>query len=324
MLLTTPDDEEFKFKMHGHIVAIHAHKGGVGKTTISLNLVDLISKRLGSCYTNFTEIIMVDCDPQMNLTNHLLTDVAFEDHLKYLDSSMSEKLSEYKGIRMDNIRDYLNTNKNAVTYGGFLQNADGIPMKLIKGSYELDDLSTQISIESKTANKIVTDQILQKIRRLKRKPASFQGLWRKLIILDLSPSLNGLNKLLLEAADHIIIPMNCDLYSRLGVRLLNRSVDNVIIRKILGVIFNRVQVYSNKPTKPEREVMIDSTQALTEICETSTNLGYIENFGGLESLQMRGLTFFDNVPNSDPDKLIQIRNNYQIICQRILRSLEIN
>jgi len=305
-----PEPRVKNYKLPGNrIIAICAHKGGVGKTTITINFIDALA-RSKYLVGNIDEIIVVDCDPQMNLTNHFLSRKEFDDHLRYLDETMETNLAEYKEVKMNNVRDVLNVEK--IPKFDYILNDESrsIPVKLIRGSYELDDLSTQVAMESRTANQILSNRITSRIISLKKSTKSERknkNTKRRLVVLDLSPSMNRLNQLFIKSADRIIMPVNCDLYSRLGLRLFHR-----IMRKeleddaMLGLIYNRVQVYNADPTNPEQQVIDATFQAMRERFNTGVDLGHIENFGSMEAYQSKHKTLFDDVPGTNKNRLEEI------------------
>jgi chromosome partitioning protein len=58
------------------VIALINMKGGVGKTTLSVNLAYALAK------VRHKKILLVDVDPQFNATQYLLTDAAYLAHLK--------------------------------------------------------------------------------------------------------------------------------------------------------------------------------------------------------------------------------------------------
>ena len=62
-------------------ISIYNHKGGVGKTTLTMNLAATLAN-------TGKRVLLVDSDPQCNLTSYLLADDVVDE---LLDKSDSEK-----------------------------------------------------------------------------------------------------------------------------------------------------------------------------------------------------------------------------------------
>ena len=61
-------------------VALYNHKGGVGKTTLTVNIASALAKA-------GKRVLLVDADPQCNLTSYLVESAVVDS---WLDSSDSE------------------------------------------------------------------------------------------------------------------------------------------------------------------------------------------------------------------------------------------
>src|SRR5437773_4096709 len=66
-------------------LAVFNHKGGVGKTTLTINLAYALS-RLGR------RVVLVDSDPQCNLTSYLVDDAVVDSLLDDSDTSKGKTL----------------------------------------------------------------------------------------------------------------------------------------------------------------------------------------------------------------------------------------
>ena len=66
-------------------ISIFNHKGGVGKTTLTLNLAAALTT-LGS------RVLLVDADPQCNLTSYLVSDEVVDDLLDESDSNRGQTI----------------------------------------------------------------------------------------------------------------------------------------------------------------------------------------------------------------------------------------
>ena len=57
-------------------ITIYNHKGGVGKTTLNVNIASALAEQGKS-------VLLVDSDPQCNLTSYLLSDDVVDDLLNH-------------------------------------------------------------------------------------------------------------------------------------------------------------------------------------------------------------------------------------------------
>jgi cellulose biosynthesis protein BcsQ len=69
----------------GHRLTIYNHKGGVGKTTLSVNIGAALAKR-------GLRVLLIDSDPQCNLTSYFLLDDAVDDLLDTSDQPSGRTL----------------------------------------------------------------------------------------------------------------------------------------------------------------------------------------------------------------------------------------
>ena len=180
------------------IIAIACHKGGVGKTTTSASIGGIFSER--------EKVLLVDLDPQMNLTS-TFTDGEFQ-------RTVFDAFKEYKLKRQGTLPVYR-----------IRENLDIVPSCL--------DMCT---IDSDFASVPGRDIILKKLLA----PLVPQYDW---IIIDLPAQLGAITVNALTAADKVLIPMSCDAYSADGLQQMANFVSLVqdINEKLdlLGVLITR-------------------------------------------------------------------------------------
>ncbi len=156
-------------------VAFHLQKGGVGKTTISGTL---------ACQSalNGKETLLVDCDPQGNLSSWFLTDPP-----KYeLSDVLQGKCFVFDAIVKVNLVDHLYI-LPTFGIGGTLKTYS--ETKLAEEPFILQDLVKEVSEEYDH------------------------------IILDLSPGLGRLERSALIASDEIVTPMTPEVFSLDGLEI---------------------------------------------------------------------------------------------------------
>src|SRR5438477_10765370 len=66
-------------------ITIYNHKGGVGKTTLNVNIAAALAEMGKS-------VLLVDSDPQCNLTSYLLSDDVVDDLLDRSDSPSGQTI----------------------------------------------------------------------------------------------------------------------------------------------------------------------------------------------------------------------------------------
>lgn len=77
--------EDTAVRVEAKRISIFNHKGGVGKTTLTLNLAATLAT-LGS------RVLLVDADPQCNLTSYLVSDEVVDDLLDKSDSDTGQTI----------------------------------------------------------------------------------------------------------------------------------------------------------------------------------------------------------------------------------------
>ena len=191
-----------------HRVVLFNHKGGVGKTTLTVNLAAAIGE-LGK------KVLLVDSDPQCNLTSYLLADDVVDDLLDKSDAedgatvwSCLKPVSEATG----NIRTVEPKELH-------LKN-----LFLLPGDIRLSEFETDLTefwgqcLQRKTKGFRGTTALSILLNELTRK---FNIDY---VFYDTGPNIGPLNRTILLDCDYLIIPVACDLFSRRALKTLGHTL----------------------------------------------------------------------------------------------------
>lgn len=186
---------------------IYNQKGGVGKTTMTVNLAAMSALR-------GHRTLLVDCDPQANSTSYLLGAGAITE------STVADFFESCLGINL--FRQSLSNYVNSLTG---IQN-----LHIVPGDKVLEDLRTKLE------NK-------HKINKLRD---GLRGLNYDRIFFDPPPAKDFFSLSCLIAADEVLVPVDCDAFSVQAAKeileLLNEvRADHNPNLKLLGVVVNQHQ-----------------------------------------------------------------------------------
>jgi len=193
-------------------LVIFNHKGGVGKTTLTVNIAAEVAA-LGK------RVLLVDSDPQCNLTSYLIEDRVVDDLLDHSDSPDGRTVwSALKPI--------VEADGNVRQIRPFETSLDNV--FLVPGDIRLSEYEAEL-------NEFL-GQCLQ------RKAKGFRGatalsllvshLARHLsidyVFYDSGPNIGPLNRVVLLDCDCFIVPVACDLFSVRALKTLGRTLSGWI------------------------------------------------------------------------------------------------
>ncbi|MCX2525595.1 ParA family protein, partial [Larsenimonas rhizosphaerae] len=176
------------------IISLFNHKGGVSKTTTTFNLGWMLARQ-------GYKTLLVDADPQCNLTSLLMQYDEVEDGQEFLDTTTDL----YKGIA-------------PVIDGSLsrLEPADPVQtlqenLYLLPGSIELSAAERQITVSLTTSGAIPAIKSipgsLNSFIRLTAEHGDFDY-----VLIDMSPSVGSLNQCLLMGSDYFVVPTAPDFF----------------------------------------------------------------------------------------------------------------
>lgn len=209
----------------GKVISIINMKGGVGKTTLSLGIADLLADQGKS-------ILLIDADPQFNATQAML------DCYKNNDSDGEENY--YTGDILHNGKTIYRLFKPQMdmSHSYSTPTAEDIVVNLKEN---LDLLCGDLNLV--LVNKSNDNRFVKRIRnfiednRLREK--------YDYIFIDCPPTLTVYTDSALMASDYYLIPNRIDRYSIVGIDSLQKAVSSLIneerIRlKCIGLVYTMV------------------------------------------------------------------------------------
>jgi cellulose biosynthesis protein BcsQ len=291
-------------------ITIYNHKGGVGKTTLSVNIAAALAA-LGK------SVLLVDSDPQCNLTSYLLADEVVDDLLDKSDGPDGATIWTAVRPVINQLPDTAEVEPAKV--GGFRL----LPGDIRMSEYEefLGDAWTD-SFKRRLGGFRALTSISDMVAELTA------GKHFDFVFYDTGPNIGPLNRVLLLDSDYFIVPVACDLFSvralsTLGQTLKKWIMDARTIRsiapdgtqllaaspKFLGYLPQRFKVYgqvmAQEPAHYLRQIRRQMYKSISSVLrEVDPNLappttidpvvGQVQDFASLVQLAQReGVPIWD-------------------------------
>lgn len=280
-------------------LAIYNHKGGVGKTTLTVNIATALAD-LGH------RVLLVDSDPQCNLTAHLVDNDVVDDLLDHSDKPDGNTVwSAIKPV-------YAGT--------GDVKSVDLIELPtpklfLLPGDILLSLYENELS-EFWRSCFARNPRGIRGVTALSELVSGYVKVHKfDYVFYDTGPNIGPLNRCILLDCDHFIVPAACDLFSIRGLKTLGASLaswitdwetivrltpsDTYLLKgkpHFLGYIPQRFRVYGGTMSQEhirhlitfEKQLYTDLLSRLHKIDPslapkkiTGTKLGEVQDFGSL-------------------------------------------
>ena len=189
------------------IISLFNHKGGVSKTTTAFNLGWMLARKNN-------RVLLVDCDPQCNLTGMVL---GLED-LETADSIQGTIGGTPLNIR-EGLAPAFESRPAMIQPVQCIRIPKNDNLFLMPGHIGMAEYEVTLGIAQELSGSLVTLRNLPgSIRYLIDKTADKYGI--DIVLLDMSPSLGAVNQNLLSTSDYFIVPMHPDYFSTMAINSL--------------------------------------------------------------------------------------------------------
>jgi cellulose biosynthesis protein BcsQ len=292
-------------------VTLFNHKGGVGKTTLTVNLAFSLAS-LGK------KVLLVDSDPQCNLTSYLVES-------NVVDKLLDESEGAAGKTIWSALRPVINSSGSAKEIDPY-ERAEGV--FLVPGDIRLSEFEIALQqswidcLQRKMRGFTETSALASVSNKCARKvDADF-------ILYDVGPNIGPLNRAVLLGSDYFIVPAACDHFSTRALKTLGHTVANwikdwdIVSRlapsdvpllkgapQYLGYVLQRFRMYGGELTNSNKEfarelekrsysdivsVLRVIDQGLSPGSVAQFNLGQIKDFSTIATLaQVQGTAIFD-------------------------------
>ncbi len=208
--------------MSAHVISLLNMKGGVGKTTLAVNLAYHMSHREGK------KVLLIDFDPQFNATQYTMHFKTFDTHRKSA-GTIADLLIDQPLLQVSPKKKKKDIRK--VIYNLYDKPASGA---------RLDLLPAELTLAYIVKNPSQMDSRLIKVLEPVRNDYDF-------IFIDCAPTDSVLTTMALNASNFVLTPMRPDRFSILGYFNLRETIQtfrdnctNPNDVKELGIVFTQV------------------------------------------------------------------------------------
>ncbi|WP_424946485.1 ParA family protein [Candidatus Spongiihabitans sp.] len=214
-------------------LTIYNHKGGVGKTTLTINLAAALAEQ-------GHKVLLIDSDPQCNITSYLCEDSVVDD---FLDNSDEE---DGKTV-WSALKPVVEGDGAFRDVGIYETSIDGL--FLLPGDIRLSEYEIELSEN--------WNKCFQGNRRGLNVTTSLSALVNyysqtyklDFIFFDTGPNIGPLNRIILLDCDYFVVPGACDLFSVRALKTLGASLTKWITEweTILNIAPDESPLLQGKP-----------------------------------------------------------------------------
>ncbi len=212
-----------------HIVSVFNNKGGVGKSTLTYHLGSALSD-MG------VKTLLVDLDPQSNLTLYGLTEEQLEDiwlsEDAFIDdfSAAKKQFGEKEFLEFQQKPHSIHYLLKPVEDGESDEEILSEPIALSKNLGLIPGRLTLHMFESKISKQwseafLGEPQAIRTVTAIRKKCEEYAEKYGyQVVLIDTSPSLSALNKVIISTSDSFIIPCAPDMFSDYGIRNIGNAL----------------------------------------------------------------------------------------------------
>jgi len=312
-------------------IAVYSHKGGVGKTTTALHLV-----RTMLSVNESENIIVVDMDPQMNLTHQLCTiglrfdgkPIEFDDVVEKL-SRLDYSSSEFMKI----------TSPDVVTAIAKAEKDPRLPIEIRPASCCLTNLHTVDCFIGNMDHSHILYELTRE--RTNNTPSHMFDAVRNVIgklresysivIMDLPPDMFELNKTLLRCSDYIVTVLNTDIFALTTTRMIHRKLMNdrnasyyseLNEPNLLGFMMNKVKYMRGMPVTQNQGHLDKVLRFWNDVMNVpSPGLGCIPDFETQLKKETEDRKCLVNDVPSQSEKSRSVVSAYNSLLQNIINKI---
>jgi len=316
-------------------LVIYNHKGGVGKTTLTVNIA-------ASLADLHRKVLLVDSDPQCNLSSYLVEASVLDDVLDRSDSDTGQTL-------WSAVKPVVEATGDVKAISAVERSAN---VFLIYGDLKLADFEQELP--------------QMWVEALQRKPKGYRGVTAlsyivnliatihdvDFVFYDCGPNIGSLNRAILLDCDYFIVPAALDEFSIRALKTLGITLENWIttwktildlapddiyllpgMPKFLGYIIQRFRVYGGQVSsgqaaylpKFERQIYSDLVSRLRAIDPQLASesirenvLGEVRDFSSVAALsQIQGVAI-ESVQGGSQDLKFAARQSFSEIARKII------
>jgi chromosome partitioning protein len=203
----------------GTTVALMNMKGGVGKSTLTANLGWFCA------YVKDYRVLLVDLDPQFNLSQYVMGTKAYEKHLEAKKGTVLDILEQGTSSGSAGGSSTDATPENVIARIRLWEDGSGID--LLPSSLRLS-----FALKNPTGKEYLLRNFLEEVR------SSYD-----LILIDCAPTESILTTAAYLACDSILIPVKPEFLSTIGLPLIVSSLEDFKRShkktvNVLGIVFN--------------------------------------------------------------------------------------